>query len=159
MAISGKVQAYTCGVFKWRCHRVALGAYEKCVGDQRRVTIITFVVPSFQSLIHTNRLNTEVNTLVSALQLARSEAVKRGAEVRVAAVGGDWSAGFCVTSSDNDPCEDDDGNRLRVFEAIELPLDTNATPPVTEVIFNRMGELVSANALTFDISLPSCPPR
>lgn len=118
--------------------------------------VIGLAVPSFQQMIINNRLNTEVNTLVSALQLARSEAVKRGAEVRVAAVDGNWTNGFCVTLSSSDPCEDDDDDRIRVFEGAVSPL-TSTPNNVTALVFNRMGELVGANAITLNMTLPSCP--
>lgn len=119
--------------------------------------VMAFAVPSFQQLIANNRLSTEVNTLVSALQLARSEAVKRGTEVSVAATNGsNLVAGYCVTlGGADDPCDDDD-NQIRVFSAVESSVNTN--PAVTEVVFNRMGELVDGVAITVSVTPPSCPP-
>lgn len=120
--------------------------------------VMAFAVPSFQQLIANNRLSTEVNTLVSALQLARSEAVKRGTEVSVAATNGtSLVAGYCVTlGGADDPCTDDDDNQIRVFGAVESSVNTN--PAVTEVVFNRMGELVNGVAITVSVTPPSCPP-
>lgn len=121
--------------------------------------VLTFAVPSFQQLINNNRLTTEVNTLVSALQLARSEAVNRGTEVRVTAaptatstpIGESLATGYCVHLGAN--CTDV-GNQIRVFGAIE----SNLNAAVAQIEFNRMGELVSAAAITVSMTPPSCPP-
>ncbi|BCR04648.1 hypothetical protein DESUT3_17170 [Desulfuromonas versatilis] len=43
--------------------------------------LLAVAVPSFKEVISSNRETAEVNTLVSALNLARSEAVKRGTPV------------------------------------------------------------------------------
>lgn len=60
-------------------------------------------LPSFQQFIRSNRTVTEVNRLVTALGLARSEAVKRSATVAVCpanggncAPGGNWENGWVV---------------------------------------------------------------
>ena len=49
-----------------------------------------------------SRISTETNNLVSALNIARSEAVKRGARVSISAVSGNWNKGWevKVVSSD-----------------------------------------------------------
>lgn len=44
-------------------------------------TVLTVGVPSFRELIQNNRLTTAVNDMVTEFNLARSEAVKRGAPV------------------------------------------------------------------------------
>ena len=48
--------------------------------------VLTLGVPAFQTIIHNNRMVTETNGLVSALNLARSEAIKRGVRVTVCKV-------------------------------------------------------------------------
>jgi len=58
--------------------------------------LATIAVPGFWNLIQNNRVTTQTNELVSALNLARSEAIKRGIEVRVTPVGGDFADGWCV---------------------------------------------------------------
>lgn len=78
-------------------------------------------IPSFQELVTRNRLSATTNELVSALALARSEAVKRATPVSV--VSADWSAGWEVSV-------DADGTVLRVYQAneeggAEVTADTN----------------------------------
>lgn len=52
-------------------------------------------VPSFQDMMRRNRLATQTNALISALALARSEAVKRGVRVTV-----------CPANVNQDACSD-----------------------------------------------------
>lgn len=73
--------------------------------------LLTVGVPSFRSVIQNNRAAIQTNDLLSALSLARSEAVKRGAAVSVcpsatqsACSGGtDWSVGWIVYLEGTDP--------------------------------------------------------
>lgn len=45
--------------------------------------LLTIAVPGYAFLLHSSRLATVTNDLVSALQLARSEAIKRGMRITV----------------------------------------------------------------------------
>jgi len=57
--------------------------------------LLTMGVPAFGDLVRNNRITAQANQLVSAINIARSEAVKRGRNVQVAVVpdgGGAWSA-------------------------------------------------------------------
>ncbi|WP_296809824.1 GspH/FimT family pseudopilin [Thiocapsa sp.] len=66
--------------------------------------VLTLGVPSFFTLIQNNRAATQVNELVMALSLARSEAVKRGVPVSMCpskdqskcSGGKDWQVGWLV---------------------------------------------------------------
>jgi type IV fimbrial biogenesis protein FimT len=80
--------------------------------------VLSFALPSFQYTVKNNCLTTNTNTLVTSLQLARSEATKRRQDISVEAKGGDWSAGWTV--------EDASGNLLS-----DITLSCSATT-VTE---------------------------
>ncbi|WP_419623622.1 GspH/FimT family pseudopilin [Thiolapillus sp.] len=91
--------------------------------------LMTLGIPSFNEAIRNNRLTTYTNDLVTALNLARSEAVKRNLSVSVRKSGTDWEDGWEVfTDLDSDGTFDDDGDAtlcesgedcvLRVFEAL-----------------------------------------
>lgn len=55
--------------------------------------LMSMAIPSFSDMMRNNRLTTYANELVTSLNLARSEAVKRGVPVTVRKIGtGNWSA-------------------------------------------------------------------
>ena len=82
--------------------------------------LLTIAVPSMQAMIRNNRLTTQANTFVATLQYARSEAIKRRANLRILSADGtaDWETGWRVwVDKDNDNTVDDE-ERLRVQEAL-----------------------------------------
>lgn len=58
--------------------------------------LLGIAIPSFTSTITSNRLTTNANELVTALNLARSEAIKRGQHVVVKKTGPNWENGWQV---------------------------------------------------------------
>lgn len=70
--------------------------------------VLTLGIPSFQETMRSNRLTTQANDLVTAINLARAEAVKRRSTVSVCAsadqatCAGAWNAGFIVFDDAND---------------------------------------------------------
>lgn len=68
------------------------------------VIVVTIAMPSFQSTIQNNRVVTLANDLVFALNLARSEAIKRGVSVSICpasnsnfdACGTNWDNGWLI---------------------------------------------------------------
>jgi type IV fimbrial biogenesis protein FimT len=101
--------------------------------------ILAIAVPSFTQVIKNNRMAGQINELVSSLNLARSEAVKRGLSVTVCkrnAAGtncnaaGQWGHGWIVFSDvNNDGAFNDDADAalceagedclLRVHEGVQ----------------------------------------
>ncbi|MFK7816519.1 MAG: GspH/FimT family pseudopilin [Gammaproteobacteria bacterium] len=82
---------------------------------------VTVGVPNFQNMISDNRLSTQANSLVSSLQLARSEALKLGTPVSVcrttngtacAGVGTSWESGWLVFVDANASGGLDGGERI-----------------------------------------------
>ncbi|MFI3154860.1 MAG: GspH/FimT family pseudopilin [Methylococcaceae bacterium] len=90
-------------------------------------TLIGIAIPSFTSIISSNRLTADANELVTALSLARSEAIKQGLSVTVRKVddnsstnkgaGANWEDGWDVFTD-----ADSDGN----FEAGDVLIRTYA---------------------------------
>ena len=71
------------------------------------VVLTTVAIPSFSSMVTNTRMAGELNTLLSALSLARSEASKRGLRVSVCPTSGtactnstDWTGGWQVVQPD-----------------------------------------------------------
>lgn len=90
--------------------------------------LIAIAVPSFQSVIRNNQLSTQANEFVSALNLARSEAVTRGTRVAVCksangtscTTSGDWAQGWIVFADpDNDAHVNSVDEIIRVRERLD----------------------------------------
>ena len=65
--------------------------------------IVGIGIPNMQTVIWNNRTATQVNELVSALNLARSEAVAQGVDVYIIPnVGNDWTTGWRVMADSDD---------------------------------------------------------
>jgi type IV fimbrial biogenesis protein FimT len=88
-------------------------------------------IPSFTSIITSNRLTTYANELVTALNYARSEAVKRGIQVTVRSKGASthWESGWDVfvdingnetfnDASPSTPCASGQDCLLRTYDAL-----------------------------------------
>lgn len=59
-------------------HLRAFSLYDMLVTLTVVGTVSAFAIPSFQQLVASQRMSGAINTLVSALHLARSEAIRRG---------------------------------------------------------------------------------
>ena len=78
-------------------------------------------VPSFSKIIRNSRTATATNDLVTALHLARSEAVKRGVQITMIKTGSEWEEGWkLITDVDGDGVLDvGDGDEvIGVFEGL-----------------------------------------
>ncbi len=93
--------------------------------------LIGIAIPSFTSIITSNRLTASTNELVTALNLARSEAVKRGLSVTVRKVDDDsytnkgagvnWEDGWDVfTDADNDGKFEAGDTLIRTYAPLKL---------------------------------------
>jgi len=63
--------------------------------------LMSMAVPSFTTAIKNNRLTTQANELISSLNYARSEAIRRGASVTLTSASANWHTGWTVTDKDN----------------------------------------------------------
>src|SRR5512133_2253989 len=62
--------------------------------------LASLAMPSYREFVANQRIKTASFDLMSSLTLARSEAIKRAAQVTVAPAGGTWANGWSVTSPD-----------------------------------------------------------
>jgi type IV fimbrial biogenesis protein FimT len=83
--------------------------------------LVTVAIPNYRAFVMNSRMTAQANDFLAALNLARSEAVKRNAPVSMNAVGGDWASGWEIV--------DAGGNVLKVHPALEgaSSLDGDAT--------------------------------
>ncbi len=100
-------------------------------------------VPSFVDIVRSNDAITDVNHLVTAVNLARSEAVGRGVEVTIVPQSGnDWTTGWVVgIDSDGDDTFPETGEPvLRTFDAVNS-LTFTAAP--VRIEFKPTGEVAA----------------
>lgn len=120
--------------------------------------LITIAVPSFQVFVMNNRMASQANDLVSALGLARSEAVKRAANITVCASSdgatctGGWAQGWIV--------RDAAGTPIRVQQAVGGNSTLSGGVDVASTItFTASGRTtIAATATTASTTLTLCPP-
>ncbi|WP_031437523.1 GspH/FimT family pseudopilin [Methylobacter tundripaludum] len=84
--------------------------------------LVSIAIPSFSSIIRSTRLTTYANELVTSLNLARSEAVKRGVQVSVRKKGStnqNWDSGWDIfTDLDGDGTLDAADTLLKTYPAL-----------------------------------------
>jgi type IV fimbrial biogenesis protein FimT len=109
-------------------------------------------VPSYVTFIDNNRVTSQANDMLYSVNMARSEAIKRGTEVRLVSVAGsDWSTGWnLVADTNNDSDFDDPADILMQWEALNgdgsLAIAATNSPTDTYMAFTSRGGLSPSNA-------------
>ena len=109
-------------------------------------------VPSYITFIDNNRVTSQANDLLYSVNMARSEAIKRGANVRLVSVAGsDWSGGWnLVADINNDSDFDDSADVLMQWEALagdgSLAIVATNSASDTYIEFSPRGALSPSNA-------------
>ncbi len=120
--------------------------------------LATLAAPSFSEMLRRNRLSTAASALQVSLNLARSEAVKRGADARVTVAAntaaGGWTNGWTVfvdgTGTANvgvAPTADTTGatgvTRVEVVAAPSGPISAGQTGTLNYFTYNGVGRLIT----------------
>lgn len=129
--------------------------------------LLTLAVPNFQQALETNRVATRTNELISTLQLARTQAVKRADTVSLCGSGGgqscngDWEGGWIVfhdRDGNGDPdnlasgsCSSSQDCLLRVAGTDDTDVEISGPSSVTYLPSGRID-----SALTFNLKVPDC---
>lgn len=129
--------------------------YELMVTVAVASTILSFGVPGFQNYVQSSRSVTHTNDMVTALNLGRSEATRRGAPIQVcpstdaATCSGavDWSTGWVVL----DPA----GAVLRTWPARSGGTGV-LTGNVTTITFQPRGAMPAGVNPQLALQLPKC---
>lgn len=107
--------------------------------------IAAVAVPSMSTFMESNRLTALTNDLIGDINLARSEAIKRGVQIAVCgsptspscAGGANWNGGWLVfVDADSNGTWSAGDIEIKKHEAV--PLNSTITPATT-LIFNRQG--------------------
>lgn len=120
--------------------------------------LLSIAVPNFQMFVMNNRMASQANDLITALSLARSEAVKRAANVTVCASSdgatctGSWGDGWIV--------RDAAGTPIRVQQALSGASTLSGGADVASAItFTASGSTtIPTSATTASTTLTLCPP-
>jgi len=89
--------------------------------------MMSIAIPNYQNMVHGNRMAAQANQVITALNYARSEAVKRGATATVCSTSGgtacagskNWATGWMVfADADGDGTVDAGESVLRVWPAL-----------------------------------------
>ena len=125
--------------------------------------LMSIGVPSYRYVTTSNRMATEINSLLGDLQYARSEAVREGQYVTVCVAGSTnpatpscaasgtatWQNGWIIFSDVNhDGTVDSVGSVLRIHNAFSSSDTFVSSPATSEVTFNRDGFARLGNAST-----------
>ncbi len=117
--------------------------------------LVSVAMPSFTESIIGNRLTTYNNELVGALNLARSEAIKRNQQVVVEKTGASWNGGWRVfvdvdrTAGNADTfnddanatlCESDEDCVLRIYSALPAGYTINSNNFGTFIRYTPSGQ-------------------
>jgi len=119
--------------------------------------LMGIAIPSFNSIIQSNRLTTRANELVSALNFARSEAIKRNLRISlckssagiVCTTSNDWSQGWIIFTDDNNNSIYDSTDTLlkvqsNLANTITMVADTtiaNSISYLTTGLINQIGTI------------------
>lgn len=106
--------------------------------------LVAFGGTSFTDSIAKNRITTQVNEFVVTLQVARSEAVKRGTTVNIIATSGsvtsdEWGEGWRVETLS--------GEVLRVWESLEGDLTLDSIGNISQFSISSQGTLDNPDTL------------
>jgi type IV fimbrial biogenesis protein FimT len=104
--------------------------------------LITAALPSFNEFIKNNRLTTQANDFIAAMNLARSEAIKRGASINISSTSGDgnWSGGWRIT--------DTGGNIIRITQALTGNSTLTSTNGVAQFQYRADGLINTPDTLS-----------
>lgn len=119
--------------------------------------VLSIGVPSFLGVIETNRAVTHTNELVSAFNLGRSEAVRRGASILVCSstdgatcsASNDWSTGWVIRTTSATP------EVLRSWPARSGGAGV-LSANVPQILFQARGTLPPGAPPLLQLRLPHC---
>lgn len=123
--------------------------------------LVGIAIPSFGSIIKSTRLTTYANELVTSLNLARSEAVKRGVQISVRRKGStnqNWDSGWDIfTDLDGDGTLDAADTLLKTYPALTngFTLRTGTVGYQTFAAYLPSGLSVNSSGDTFRLCASS----
>jgi len=115
--------------------------------------LFRFGIPAFQDITANSRMTTQLNTMVTSFNLARSEAIKRNQNVVLCpnddgscARQPHWHKGWLMFVDDNYDREFDDEEEIIYIEAARENIEITSSRYRRRVVFNAMGTSAGSNA-------------
>ena len=118
--------------------------------------VLAVGLPSFADFTKSNRLSAQTNSVLTALHLARNEAVNRGHNMRVLPISGttDWAAGWQVRLDvDNSNTIEAEDTVLRNYDAIKKATLVGDADNVT---YQSSGFITTTSANTITLTADQC---
>ena len=117
--------------------------------------VVTIGVPSFQAMMRNNRVAAHTNEFMSSLNLARSEAIKRGVQVALCPSSNQstcataWGTNGWIVFVDTDNNGSLNGGEplLRVYQFDGNDTLVNTSFPGTDISFTSRGRVASGGSL------------
>jgi len=117
--------------------------------------VMAAAVPSFKDMIVRNRIATQTNEFLLALNLARSEALRVSGTVSVQAAapatGNRFGGGWCVVIGNPGNCS---GTLLRSFPALAGLTTLDSVEGLNAIPFNSLGGLGTTAIQNIDLCYP-----
>ncbi|MEA5444700.1 GspH/FimT family pseudopilin [Gammaproteobacteria bacterium AB-CW1] len=122
-------------------------------------TVIALATPSFIAMVQNNRVTAQVNDFVTAVTMARSEAIRRGGLVTLcrstdedtcAGSGNDWASGWILIEGE----PGDYGNVLRVWSAPTG--EPNMIEDDGKSLVTFLGNGAVTDSLNIEHRIPNC---
>ncbi len=111
--------------------------------------LLSLAAPSFSDLVRDQRVKTAIGDVHATLIYARSEAIKRNANVNIIiASGTDWAAGWSVQLPTTSP---DCPTLPCILKTQDALSGINITGTVSPVTFRGDGRLTAAASVSFDV--------
>jgi len=103
--------------------------------------LLSMAVPSFTTTIKNNRLTTQANELISSINYARSEAIRRGTSVSLTSASVNWHTGWVIA--------DNNDTTIRNHEAFDS--GSSLVGSAATVTYRGTGFINAAAAITYTL--------
>jgi type IV fimbrial biogenesis protein FimT len=120
--------------------------------------LVTAGIPSFQQFVQNNRRTAQVDELVTALQIARSEAIRQNTNVGVCAsdnpqlaaptCGTNWNKGWIVFVDKNVNKTADSSEVINVYSGLDGSNSLSANIPTAPLIYQASGLSTTCGTFT-----------
>ena len=127
---------------------------ELMVGIVLLVIVLGLGVPSFNGLIQTSAIASSNNGLITAINITRSEAIKRHSVIEIRPISANWNLGWRIWQDRNGNSAIDADEVLREFSAISDRVTLTST--ATQLRFSSRGNLLDTNSITFTLTPQEC---